>query len=39
MALKNISDSTTAQGLCKWVIDEDLTIYEIEQIKNDMGRR
>ena len=37
MALKNISDSTTAQGLCKWVIDEDLTIYEIEQIKKGLS--
>ena len=37
MALKNITDSTTAQGLCKWVIDEDLTIYVIEVLKKSMS--
>jgi len=33
MALKILQSSDKAKGLCKLLIDEDLTIYEIEKIK------
>jgi len=38
MALKIEENSSKTEGLCRFVFDEDLTIYAIETLKQEMAR-
>lgn len=38
MALKKERSSNKSKGLCKWVINEDLTIYSIDELKEGLSK-